>query len=177
MNPSRLITIASAAGVAILTGCASSPTPFDNAPIYNGSAAYQSSAARVVTVESVQLVRLRRQPDGTLQAVGPTVLGGLIGGAAGNTVGGGKGKQLMTVIGGATGAAIGQGVQEASSLVPSYVYTISFYTSEGKVTKTVPQEADNTLQAIAPYWRPGTPFTPVQARFTQGAGGERVLPL
>lgn len=175
----RFLTLAAAAALLVLaTGCATSPSPFANAPIYNGQAAYQASNARVVNVESVQLVQLKRGTNGTWQAIAAPAIGGVIGGVAGSAVGKGKGNQLATVVGAALGAGVGQAVQEAGNLVPGYVYTFSYYSAEGKVTKTVPQEADDTLAHIAPGWQPGMPFpSNVKARFTQGAGGERILPL
>ena len=178
MNPNRLFTLVAVAAVAALTGCAMAPNEFTNAPVYNGQAAYQASQARVVTVESVHPVKLKRNTNGAWQAIAAPAMGGVIGGVAGNAMGGGKGKRLTTVIGAALGTAIGSAFQEAGNEVPGYVYNISYYTSTGKVTATVPQEADSTLQSIAPGWRPGMEFPMnVKARFTQGAGGERVLPL
>ena len=175
----RFLTVLAASAVALMaSGCATSPSPFANAPIYNGQAAYQASSARVVTVESVQLVQLKRGTNGTWQAFAAPAIGGVIGGVAGSAVGKGKGNQLASVVGAAMGAGLGQAVQDAGNLVPGFVYTFSFYSAEGKVTKTVPQEADDTLAHIAPGWQPGTPFPAnVKARFTQGAGGDRILPL
>jgi uncharacterized protein YcfJ len=46
----------------------------------------------------------------TRRSIGGTLLGGAIGAAAGNQVGGGSGKDIATVLGAVTGAAIGQNV-------------------------------------------------------------------
>jgi uncharacterized protein YcfJ len=46
----------------------------------------------------------------TRRSIGGTLLGGAIGAAAGNQVGGGSGRDIATAVGAVTGAAIGQNV-------------------------------------------------------------------
>lgn len=177
----RTLTIAAMAATAILSGCASQPDAFSSAPVYS-SGTYQASQARLVTVEAIQPVRLQKAPNGTWQAIAAPAAGGVVGGLIGNSIGGGDqtSRQITATLGAIVGTVAGTALQSAHSVVNGYVYTISYMSTnpgEGRVTLTVPQEADNTPGLIAPGWRPGKQFIPAPARLTRGASGDRVIPL
>ena len=64
-------------------------------PVYTNSTQYREVCAPVTE---------------TKRSIGGTLIGGAIGAAAGNQVGGGSGRDIATVVGAVTGAAIGQNV-------------------------------------------------------------------
>ena len=64
-------------------------------PVYTNSTQYREVCAPVTE---------------TKRSIGGTLIGGALGAAAGNQVGGGSGRDIATVVGAVTGAAIGQNV-------------------------------------------------------------------
>ena len=64
-------------------------------PVYTNSTQYREVCAPVTE---------------TRRSIGGTLIGGALGAAAGNQVGGGSGRDIATVVGAVTGAAIGQNV-------------------------------------------------------------------
>ena len=64
-------------------------------PVYTNSTQYREVCAPVTE---------------TRRSIGGTLIGGALGAAAGNQVGGGSGRDILTVVGAVTGAAIGQNV-------------------------------------------------------------------
>jgi outer membrane lipoprotein SlyB len=86
-----------------LVGCASS---------MSGSAYSRSQARQVQTVREGTVVAVRPvQIEGTKSGLG-TIGGGLVGGAVGQTIGGGSGRILSTVVGGVGGAVAGSAIEE-----------------------------------------------------------------
>lgn len=74
-----------------------------------------ASDAKVVVTEpvyttSTQYREVCTPVTETRRSIGGTLIGGAIGAAAGNQVGGGSGRDIATVVGAVTGAAIGQNV-------------------------------------------------------------------
>ena len=64
----------------------------------------------------------------TNNSIGGTLLGGVIGAALGNQVGGGSGQDIATAVGAVTGAAIGQNVaKNCHSNGTSYVQAVQYY--------------------------------------------------
>ncbi|MFY9327668.1 MAG: glycine zipper 2TM domain-containing protein [Georgfuchsia sp.] len=72
-------------------------------------------------IESVQAVETKGEGSG-LGAVG----GGVVGGLLGNQVGGGRGKDVMTVVGVVGGAMAGNEVEKRSKSTTSYDITVRF---------------------------------------------------
>jgi outer membrane lipoprotein SlyB len=91
-------------------------------------------------VQSVREVDVKGQGSG-LGAVGGAVVGGVLG----NQVGGGRGKEVMTVVGAVGGAVAGNEVEKRVKSTKSYQTTVRF--------------DDGTSRAIsepnAPSWRAG----------------------
>ncbi|MGA7985222.1 MAG: glycine zipper 2TM domain-containing protein, partial [Burkholderiales bacterium] len=91
-------------------------------------------------VQSVREVDVKGQGSG-LGAVGGAVVGGVLG----NQVGGGRGKDVMTVVGAVGGAVAGNEVEKRVKSTKSYETTVRF--------------DDGTSRAIseanAPSWRAG----------------------
>jgi outer membrane lipoprotein SlyB len=84
-------------------GCASS---------MSGSAYSRAQARQVQTVREGTVVAVRPiQIEGTKSGLG-TIGGGLVGGAIGQTIGGGSGRILSTVVGGVGGAVAGSAIEE-----------------------------------------------------------------
>jgi len=97
----RISTLAAAllAGVAVLSGCASTNQPSQQVGYVN------NEAATYGTIESIQVA----QPRGNSGA--GAITGGLIGGLLGNQVGSGSGRTAATVAGAVGGAVVGNNVE------------------------------------------------------------------
>jgi outer membrane lipoprotein SlyB len=99
-----------------------------------------NKCAECGVVESVREVDVKGQGSG-LGAVGGAVVGGVLG----NQVGGGRGKDVMTVVGAVGGAVAGNEVEKRVKSSKSYEITVRF--------------DDGTSRAIseanAPSWRAG----------------------
>lgn len=168
------------AASATLTGCASSEvaTQVANLPLYSASAANRAMQAQIVTVESVQVVRIKEDSNNGVWSYAGPAIAAAAGGYVANHVGRGRGRDLATVAGGAIGGGLGYALQESASISLGYAFTISYADpSYGRISKVIVQAADDTLRRIAPTWRPGQPFKPVKARLTEGYSGDRVIPL
>jgi outer membrane lipoprotein SlyB len=103
MTTPRTLVAASVAALALLTGCASSPS-------YNNgySSGYNNTASMGYgTIESIQVT----QADANRTSGAGAIVGGLVGALAGNQVGSGGGRTAATVAGGVAGAAIGNNVE------------------------------------------------------------------
>jgi outer membrane lipoprotein SlyB len=92
------------------------------------------------TVESIREITTRGDGSG-LGAAGGAVVGGLLG----NQVGGGHGKQAMTVVGAIGGALAGNQIEKRARATQSYETTV--HMNNGS-TRTV-------AQATQPEWRDG----------------------
>lgn len=92
------------------------------------------------TVGSIREITLRGDGSG-LGAAGGAVVGGLLG----NQVGGGSGKQAMTVVGAIGGALAGNQIEKQARATQSYETTV--HMNNGS-TRTV-------MQATRPAWRQG----------------------
>jgi outer membrane lipoprotein SlyB len=155
--------ILSAATLA-LAGCATNPQA--QAPVYQVGATYTMAESKVVTVESVRSVMVKKRASGAWQQIAGTGIGGVIGGVAGSTVGKGKGQQLAAIVGATFGAAAGNATADAMATVPGYEITVSYMNGKEEVAKTIVQDSEF-----------GTPKPGQRARLTLGAGGARVIPL
>ena len=91
-------------------------------------------------VESVREVELKGEGSG-LGAAGGAVVGGVLG----NQVGGGRGKDLMTVVGAVGGAVAGNEVEKRVKSTKSYEITVRFDDGSSRAIS----------EANAPSWRAG----------------------
>jgi len=110
----------------------------NNAPV-NSDNAY-SRCLECGVIESVRETDTKGQGSG-LGAVGGAVVGGLVG----NQVGGGRGKDVMTVVGAVGGALAGNEVEKRVKSTKSYLITVRL--NDGS-TRTV-------NEATATTWRAG----------------------
>jgi len=100
----------------------------------------KAKCAECGVIESVHQIEQRGEGSG-LGAVGGAVVGGLLG----NQVGGGHGKEVMTVVGAVGGAVAGNQVEKQVKSTTSYEITIRFDNGSSRVINA----------ATAPTWRPG----------------------
>ena len=107
-------------------------------PVHNTVA--KAECAECGVIESVRQVEHRGEGTG-LGAVGGAVVGGLLG----NQVGGGRGKDVMTVVGAVGGAVAGNQVEKHVKTTTGYEITIRFDNGSSRVISA----------ASAPSWRPG----------------------
>jgi outer membrane lipoprotein SlyB len=110
----------------------------ESAPARTSQAIARCSECGVI--ESVREIETKGEGSG-LGAVGGGVMGGLIG----NQVGGGRGKDVMTVIGAVGGAMAGNEVEKRTKSTKSYAITIRFDDGSSRVFS----------EANAPMWRAG----------------------
>ena len=152
-----LVTTASLA----LAGCTSPGMPMS---VYGPGSVGYGQPVKVVVVESVRQVLVTRTASGWVTFAG-TGVGAVLGGIGGSALGGGKGKQAMTVLGAAGGAALGNSVAQAGQQVPGFEIVVVDPATRGSMV--VVQEATAA----------GATFTPgQQVRLIQGSGGARVIP-
>ena len=103
MNRSTLLLTALFSSAALLSGCASD---------LSGSSYSRADARAVQNVRMGTIVSLRPvQSEGTKTPIG-TLAGAAVGGIAGNSIGGGRGKAITTILGGVAGGAAGSAVEE-----------------------------------------------------------------
>lgn len=102
--------------------------------------AVAATCAECGVVESVREIDTKGQGTG-LGVVGGGVLGGLLG----NQVGGGRGKDVMTVVGAVGGAVAGNEVEKRVKATKSYEITVRLNDGSSRVIS----------QASPPAWRPG----------------------
>jgi outer membrane lipoprotein SlyB len=126
MKRSTTLAAAIFAGVAVLSGCASTQQPQQIGYISNDSSTYG-------TIDSIVVMQQR----GT-SGVG-AVTGGLIGGLLGNQVGGGAGRAVATAAGAVGGAVVGNNV-EGNRNAGKEEYQISVRMDNGE-TRIVQQDS------------------------------------
>jgi outer membrane lipoprotein SlyB len=122
---------------------ASHPAPVahvDPVPPVPARQASVATCAECGVIESVHEVDAKGQGSG-LGAVGGGVLGGLLG----NQVGGGRGKDVMTVVGVVGGAVAGNEVEKRVKATKSYAVTVRMNDGSSRVIS----------QASAPAWHAG----------------------
>ncbi|WP_315809091.1 glycine zipper 2TM domain-containing protein [Pseudomonas sp. C9-3] len=103
MNRSTLLLTALFASAALLSGCASDLSGSS----YSRADARAVQNVRMGTIESLRPVQI----EGTKTPIG-TLAGAAVGGIAGNSIGGGRGKAITTILGGVAGGAAGSAVEE-----------------------------------------------------------------
>ena len=103
MNRPTLLLTALFASAALLSGCASNLSGSS----YSRADARAVQNVRMGTIESLRPVQI----EGTKTPIG-TLAGAAVGGIAGNSIGGGRGKAITTILGGVAGGAAGSAVEE-----------------------------------------------------------------
>lgn len=111
MKRSSTIAAALLAGVAVLSGCASTNEPRQVGYVNNEAASYG-------TIESIQVMQPRASSGAG------AVTGGLIGGLLGNQVGSGSGRTAATVAGAVGGAVVGNNVENKRNAAPEYQLSV-----------------------------------------------------
>ncbi len=102
--------------------------------------AVPAKCAECGVIESVQQVENRGEGSGA-GAVGGAVVGGLLG----HQVGGGRGKDVMTVVGAVGGAVAGNQIEKHVRTTTAYVITVRFDNGSSRVFNV----------ANAPTWQSG----------------------
>jgi len=132
---------------ALATQAANTPEPVRAkaraapARVANSAPAQASTkCAECGVVESVREVDVKGQGSG-LGAVGGAVVGGVLG----NQVGGGRGKDVMTVVGAVGGAVAGNEVEKRAKSTTRYETTVRFEDGSSRAIS----------EANAPPWRAG----------------------
>ena len=166
-----------AAGVAAIMGWvpttighpgeSASPSQADKgapAPTAARTRAEPVRAARTVTaaagcpdcgvVESVREVESQGKASG-VGAVGGAVVGGVVG----NQVGGGRGRDVMTVLGAVGGALAGNQIEKNVNKTKSYAITVRLEDGTARVLH----------EATLPTWRPGDKVRIVDGRLQSNA--------
>ncbi|MYM23761.1 glycine zipper 2TM domain-containing protein [Duganella sp. FT135W] len=112
MKRSTTLAAALFAGVAVLSGCAStSQQPQQIGYISNDSSSYG-------TIDSIQVMQARGSSGAG------AITGGLIGGLLGNQVGSGGGRTAATVAGAVGGAMVGNNVENARDAKQEYQISV-----------------------------------------------------
>ena len=104
MKAPRTLAAATVAAVALLSGCASSPS-YNNGG-YNGGGYNTAQSMGYGTIESIQVTNAENRTSG-----GGAVVGALVGALAGNQIGSGSGRTAATVAGGVGGAVVGNNIE------------------------------------------------------------------
>jgi outer membrane lipoprotein SlyB len=138
-----------------LTGCADDLS----GDVYSRDDARKTMAVSYGTVVAVRPVKI----EGDRNFLGQGG-GAIIGGMAGNTMGGGSGRNLTTAVGAVAGAVAGGAAQEGMTRAQGAEITIRL--DDGSTTAVV-QEVANLNQFFAGQ----------RVRMTAGAGNTRVAPL
>jgi len=125
-----------ASSKARLAAARSHPAPIQGA----ASPPARSSCAECGVIESVREVETKGEGSG-LGAVGGAVVGGLLG----NQVGGGRGQDVMTVVGAVGGAMAGNEVEKRAKSSKSYSLTVRFNDGSTRVIS----------ESNPPSWRAG----------------------
>ena len=110
MNAPRTLIAATVAAVALLSGCASSPS-YNNGGYAGGgynSGGYNNNGQSMGygVIESIQVTNAENRTSG-----GGAVVGALVGALAGNQIGSGSGRTAATVAGGVGGAVVGNNIE------------------------------------------------------------------
>lgn len=111
MNAPRTLIAAGVAAVALLSGCASSPS-YNNGYSNGGyGGSYNNSQSMGYgVIESIQVTQAENRTSG-----GGAVVGALVGALAGNQIGSGSGRTAATVAGGVGGAVVGNNIERNRS--------------------------------------------------------------
>lgn len=131
-TPFRILTLLCLA--AFLGACASS----NSGGAYTRGQTRQVQTVKMGTVESVRLVKI----EGTGSPVG-TGAGAVIGGVAGNSMGGGRGRAITTVLGAVVGGVAGAAAEEGITRKGGFEITVQL--DKGDMIAIV-QEADEEFQ-------------------------------
>lgn len=131
-TPFRILTLLCLA--AFLGACASS----NSGGAYTRGQTRQVQTVKMGTVESVRLVKI----EGTGSPVG-TGAGAVIGGVAGNSMGGGRGRAITTVLGAVVGGVAGAATEEGITRKDGFEITVQL--DKGDMIAIV-QEADEEFQ-------------------------------
>lgn len=147
----------------VLAGCAAAPNA------YQYGYAYSESATRVAVVESVRVVPMKKDANGSWKGAAAQLGGAVLGGAIGSKVGKGDGRQAATILGAGVGTVATTAAMQDASTVKGLEIT---YTLEGcrgdDCTRTIVQEWDQD----------GARFKPHDlVRISRGNAGARVNPL
>ena len=109
MKAPQTLVAATVAAVALLSGCASSPS-YNNGGYasggYNGGYSNSAQSMGYGTIESIQVTQAENRTSG-----GGAVVGALVGALAGNQIGSGSGRTAATVAGGVGGAVVGNNIE------------------------------------------------------------------
>jgi len=106
MKTPRTLIAATVAAVALLSGCASSPS-YSNANNGYGSGYNNNASMGYGVIESIQVTQAENRTSG-----GGAVVGALVGALAGNQIGSGSGRTAATVAGGVGGALVGNNIEK-----------------------------------------------------------------
>ena len=131
-TPFRILTLLCLA--AFLGACASS----NSGGAYTRGQTRQVQTVKMGTVESVRLVKI----EGTGSPVG-TGAGAVIGGVAGNSMGGGRGRAITTVLGAVVGGVAGAAAEEGITRKDGFEIMVQL--DKGDMIAIV-QEADEEFQ-------------------------------
>jgi len=106
MKAPRTLVAAAVAAVALLSGCASSPS-YNNGGYNSGGYNNSAQSMGYGTIESIQITQAENRTSG-----GGAVVGALVGALAGNQIGSGSGRTAATVAGGVGGALVGNNIEK-----------------------------------------------------------------
>jgi outer membrane lipoprotein SlyB len=147
------VILLSTAGIAGFMGCTSKDDPNNKATPAKSSASslnpFKTKCTDCGQIESVREIVTRGEGTG-LGAVG----GAVVGGAIGNQVGAGRGKDLATVAGAVGGAVAGNEIEKRAKSTKSYAITVRLDDGSSRVIN----------ETNPPTWRPGD-----QVKVTNGA--------
>ncbi|GAA4329949.1 glycine zipper 2TM domain-containing protein [Pigmentiphaga soli] len=131
-----IVAAALVASMAVLAGCAGGS---NSASVYGAGQAQREQVVRYGVVESVRPVTIDRGQTG----VG-TAGGAIVGGVAGNSIGGGRGQIITSVLGAIAGGIAGQAAERGLSKSNGLEITVKFDNGE---VRSIVQEADETFYA------------------------------
>lgn len=127
MKLNTTLTALAIAGTAILSGCASTPQPYNNGYSNSGYNTSSNVSSGYGTIDSIQVVRGSGGTSGS-----GAVVGGLVGALVGNQVGSGSGRTAATVAGAVGGAAIGNSVEANRNANGQDMYQINIRLDNGE---------------------------------------------
>jgi outer membrane lipoprotein SlyB len=154
LKNSTLKTIAVALiGISLIAGCSNNSRP----SYYSTTDSRQAQTVRLGTVVSVHEVNIHNEANPIFTAAGAG-----LGGVAGNSVGGGRGKTIMTIVGAIAGGAAAHYGQKA---INQKGYDITVRLDNGDNLLTIVQAAEVEI------------IKGQRVRVVSGSNGDRVLPL
>ena len=151
-TPLKAIAIASLS-VSLIAGCSTSSRP----SYYSTTDSRTAQTVRLGTVVSVHEIALHNEANPIF-----TVAGAGLGGVAGNTIGGGRGKTIATIVGALAGGAAAHYGQKA---INQNGCDITVQLDDSKSLVTIVQAADVQITKGQ------------RVRLVTGDKGDRVLPL